>query len=128
MSSADAAVLGRSVAMMQRRQLEDGVLVQMFLSDGIMLWITKLEVIDEADRGKGMARAAMADVCAWADEHGCMLGLSPDDRWGADVKRLRVFFGSLGFVDNRGPQPYAHDDMVRYPKESPKVGEKIVAQ
>lgn len=67
--------------------------------------------------GEGRVRKVMEEMCLWADCSRIPLELSPADDWGADIQRLRNFYGSLGFQPNYEPRtPYrAQEDMIRYP-------------
>lgn len=54
------------------------------------------------DRGKGLGRKLMEDLIELAEEKGWALALTPSDFAGASVPRLKKFYKSLGFVENRG--------------------------
>jgi hypothetical protein len=58
--------------------------------------------IHDPFREQGHARGAMEQLCALADTLGLTIVLSPADDWGSSVPRLKRFYKSLGFVENRG--------------------------
>lgn len=61
--------------------------------------------VDESQRGKGLAEAAMRDLLAVADEHGFTVSLTPEPLLGdrkTSQARLRDWYRRLGFVDNKG--------------------------
>lgn len=100
-----------------------GVLVQLFPRAG-KVSITKVEVVDPEDRGKGLARRVLDEICDWADRYGHTLGICADDKWGADIKRLTRFYESLGFIDNpEESQPFqVREAMIRRPRTTRDEG------
>lgn len=68
-------------------------------------------------RGRGLATAALRDLCARADAHGWTVELAATNDFGADVRRLMRWYGRHGFVLDRS-RPLvvpAHIPMVRRP-------------
>jgi GNAT superfamily N-acetyltransferase len=60
-------------------------------------------VVPETRRGLGMGTQIMKAICAYADEHGAMILLSPFTERGVRYRnRLVRWYKSLGFVENKG--------------------------
>jgi GNAT superfamily N-acetyltransferase len=78
--------------------------------------------VEPSERGKGVGAAAMADLCAVADEYGWQMSLTPDASMGSSKARLTDWYKSMGFRSNAGrSRDYSMTDtMVREPV--PKVG------
>jgi GNAT superfamily N-acetyltransferase len=71
--------------------------------------LEKIE-IDKAHRGHGHAKGAMQQLVAMADANGYTLVLTPEDYWGSDVDRLRLFYMTFGFQNRPGRR-----SMIRRP-------------
>lgn len=101
------------------RELEARYGVTLHMSEGYDPEVVTVESIKvpESARGRGVARRVMEDVVAWADANGIVLSLTPAADYGSSVTRLRAFYKSLGFVDNKGrAKDYrTQDTMVRPP-------------
>jgi GNAT superfamily N-acetyltransferase len=91
-------------------------------TDGEQLDLSKI-LIHPLYRGRGYARGAIEQLNKLADERGLTIVLSPGDDFGASVPRLKRFYKSLGFVENRGRKiDYAiSDTMYRLPRGGGKV-------
>ncbi len=63
--------------------------------------ISKILILQQY-RHRGYARGALAQLTKIADACGYTLGLTPAADFGASVARLKVFYKSLGFVENKG--------------------------
>jgi GNAT superfamily N-acetyltransferase len=61
----------------------------------------KIEVPKNA-RGKGIGTQAMKELNDYADQNGLRVTLSPTNEFGASKERLRAWYKSMGFVDNKG--------------------------
>lgn len=48
-------------------------------------------------RGRGLARATLSLLCAYADDRGWVLALQPSATLGSDILRLRDWYSSHGF-------------------------------
>ncbi|HCT81560.1 MAG TPA: hypothetical protein DGT23_34300 [Micromonosporaceae bacterium] len=111
-----AVVLDHELMAMSRRFFKRGVLVQL-LARGGRIAITKILVEADDDRGQGLARSILIEICEWADKNGHTLGITPSATWGADEDRLALFYGRLGFqanLETRGGFQ-VHDTMIRCP-------------
>ena len=69
-------------------------------------------------RGRGHARGAMLQLLRLADAYGWIVTLTPDRHMGSSLPRLRRFYKSLGFVENRGRNKdfSISESMYRMPK------------
>lgn len=61
--------------------------------------LCKITTAEEV-RGHGHAGRVADALCEWADRHQAVLGLSPTDRFGADIDRLHWWYKRLGFRPN----------------------------
>jgi GNAT superfamily N-acetyltransferase len=77
----------------------------------------KIEVPKEL-RGQGVGTEAMADLVSYADRNGVRLTLSPTSEFGGSKERLRAWYKSMGFVDNKGSNKdfTVSESMYRPPK------------
>ena len=101
----------------------DGATIGVFSvgpSDDNTLAVEKIE-IDPRLRGHGYARGAMLQLLKVADAKNATVTLTPAGDWGASVSRLRKFYRSLGFVENRGRRKdfAISDSMYRLPHGGP---------
>lgn len=71
-------------------------------------------------RGQGVGSAFMNDLTKIADDNGWKITLTPSDSYGGNVTRLKSFYKSFGFVENKGQnRDFSHrEDMYRDPKGS----------
>lgn len=78
---------------------------------GVQLWVSEKSngtvvlnsiQVDPAERGKGRAEAAVADLTRVADEQGWTLALTPDNCWGSSKTRLTAWYRRHGFAPNKG--------------------------
>ena len=58
--------------------------------------------IEKDFRGKGFANDAMRILFEYADKNNIIITLTPDNVWGASVSKLKAWYKSLGFVENKG--------------------------
>ena len=68
------------------------------LRGGRVVEISMIKV-DEARRGRGVATAVLAEVCAAADWHAWVLVLRRVSYMGADISRLGELYARHGFVE-----------------------------
>ncbi len=74
--------------------------------------------VEEAERGKGRARAALARICQLADAVGVTLAITPSKAFGSTIEGLKRLYSSFGFIDNRGKHrdPAISGGMYRTPR------------
>lgn len=58
--------------------------------------------VPEHLRGEGRAEAALAAICAWADDRGLSVALTPSGDFGASRPRLERWYRRHGFRLNAG--------------------------
>jgi len=58
--------------------------------------------VPKDERGHGTGTEIMKHILAYADVAQAFVALSPDGTFGTSAKRLRSWYKSLGFVDNKG--------------------------
>ena len=58
--------------------------------------------IDEQFRGNDYANDAMKLIFYYADNNNLIITLTPDSVWGANKSKLKAWYKSLGFVENKG--------------------------
>lgn len=58
--------------------------------------------VDGMARNQGTGTMIMRDLIAVADELGWNLALSPSASFGSSINRLKNFYKSFGFVENKG--------------------------
>lgn len=112
--------------------IESGVLLQDGRSIGelsISAYENQLEVskiaVDHQYQGRGYARGAMLQLAKVADELRLTVVLTPADDFGASKTRLKAFYKTLGFVENRGRnKDFAiSDTMYRRPARARSASE-----
>lgn len=54
------------------------------------------------ERGRGIGTKIMKHILAYADASGSFVSLSPDASFGTGERRLRAWYKSMGFVNNKG--------------------------
>lgn len=59
-------------------------------------------IVPEGQRGQGTGSQVMQRVVDWADQNGKTVALTPSKDFGGTVSRLKSFYKSLGFVENKG--------------------------
>ena len=59
-------------------------------------------VVPEESRGSGIGSQVMEELVGYADTYGLTIGLTPEDTYGGNVKRLKQFYKDFGFVPNKG--------------------------
>lgn len=81
-------------------------------------------LIPKEERGKGHASRMMKEIIAEADKQGWSISLTPDGTFGASVSRLKKFYKSFGFVDNKGRNKdfRTKDTMIRPPRKNAVSG------
>jgi hypothetical protein len=52
--------------------------------------------------GQGTGTDIMGKICAWSDQYGYTLALSPTSEWGTPKAVLRRWYKQFGFTDNTG--------------------------
>jgi len=75
-------------------------------------------VLPQDQRGQGVGTEVMNELAAHADATGKTLTLSPSKDFGGSVPRLKSFYKSLGFVENKGKNKdlAISDSMYRKPQ------------
>lgn len=75
------------------------------------------------DRGKGFGRKLMEELIEVCEELGWALALTPSDFAGASVPRLKKFYKSLGFIENRGKNRdfLTRETMIRPVSEADRI-------
>lgn len=58
--------------------------------------------IDKEFRGMGYANEAMEDLFEYADRNNIIITLTPDSLWGSNKNKLKSWYKSIGFVENKG--------------------------
>lgn len=61
-----------------------------------------LIMVEPEHRGEGHGQRAMEELCEYADRVGLYLALTPSNVHGSSVKRLKKWYRSLGFKNNKG--------------------------
>lgn len=59
-------------------------------------------IVPEADRGAGTGTRVMRELLDQADDTGTTVALTPSADFGGSLPRLKKFYKSLGFVENKG--------------------------
>ena len=59
-------------------------------------------IINKDFRGNGYANDAMKILFEYADNNNLIITLTPDNVWGASIPKLKAWYKSLGFVENKG--------------------------
>jgi GNAT superfamily N-acetyltransferase len=81
------------------------------------IYLSMIEVPDDL-KGKGIAKAFMKDLTDFADEQGLIITLSPTDRFGSDLERLKNLYFNFGFQINRnnGIMAKYTGQLIRFPE------------
>jgi GNAT superfamily N-acetyltransferase len=88
--------------------LREGLLAR---NPGLRLWMAPTgsghlrlsEIVVPAEqRGQGVGSRVMQEITDYADANGMPVALSPDGAFGGSVRRLKEFYGRLGFRPNTG--------------------------
>ena len=69
---------------------------------GAPILVLHLIRVPEHLRGEGRAEAALTAICAWADDHGLAVALTPSGDFGASRPRLERWYRRHGFRLNAG--------------------------
>jgi tRNA nucleotidyltransferase/poly(A) polymerase/GNAT superfamily N-acetyltransferase len=74
--------------------------------------------IEKEFRGMGFANEAMEDLFEYADQNNIIVTLTPDNLWGANKNKLKSWYKSIGFVENKGKKKdfQTMQAMYRLPK------------
>jgi len=92
--------------------IKKGLNLEVYPRYGNSIYLNKLFVPVEL-RGKGLAKEFMKDLITFADDNDYIITLSPTDKWGSSIERLRNFYYLFGFRTNKN-KDYA-GSMIRYP-------------
>lgn len=80
----------------------------------------KLEEIqvDPEFRGQGFAKSLLSEITSLCDEYNFLIVLSPSNAFGSSLERLKKFYKSFGFVNNKGRNKdfRFQYSMIRIPK------------
>lgn len=74
-------------------------------------------VVPKEMRSSGMGSSVMNDLVDYADSTGQKIALTPSSDFGGNVKRLKEFYKSFGFVENKGKNKdfSTRETMIRPP-------------
>jgi tRNA nucleotidyltransferase/poly(A) polymerase len=83
--------------------------------------------INKEFRGNDYANDAMKLIFAYADKNNLIVTLTPDNIWGASVPKLKAWYKSLGFIENKGKKKdfQTMQLMYRLPKTPTNLNEDI---
>lgn len=59
-------------------------------------------VVPKENRGKGVGTKHLQKITKEADKHGKTISLTPSADFGGNVSKLKKFYKSHGFVENKG--------------------------
>ena len=102
---------------------EDELITQQYHIDKLTVsfdentgYITLNKIIIE-DKNKGYGTMFMQDLCEWCDKNNRILTLTPSTDFGSSKGRLKSFYKSFAFKENRGKKSNfnTRDSMIRYP-------------
>jgi GNAT superfamily N-acetyltransferase len=86
-----------------------------------------LVVVKPEFRGQGIGRKLFSDLARYADDVGKTITLTPSSEFGGSKAKLRKFYKSLGFVDNKGrKRNYEYSDTMYRPPKSYEALEHLV--
>jgi len=97
--------------------------VKLDVSETRVITVSRI-VVPESARGQGIGTKVMKDLIAYADRVRKPIALTPSSDFGGSVPRLKKFYKSLGFIENKGRARLqsVNDSMVRpAPPGSPVV-------
>lgn len=60
--------------------------------------VIQLISVPLSQRGYGLGQRVLNILCAWADDAGLTLALSPSSHLGSDLRRLVAWYGRAGFT------------------------------
>jgi tRNA nucleotidyltransferase/poly(A) polymerase/GNAT superfamily N-acetyltransferase len=83
--------------------------------------------IDKNFRGNGYANDAMNLIFDYADKNNIIVTLTPDNMWGASVPKLKAWYKSIGFVENKGKKKDFQTMQLMYRLPKGRVNEEIDA-
>lgn len=74
-------------------------------------------VVKKDFRNQGIGSKVMKDLCDYADSVGKIITLTPASDYGGNVTRLKTFYKSFGFIENKGKKKdyRISDTMYRLP-------------
>lgn len=80
-------------------------------------------VVKSDARGKGIGASVLRELLSYADSHGKTIALTPSGDFGGNVAKLKKWYSSLGFVENKGRKRDFRftESMYRDPVMSGKV-------
>lgn len=79
-------------------------------------------VVKKEYRNQGIGSQVMKDLCAYADSVQKIISLTPDKVYGGTVSRLKDFYKSFGFVENKGKNKDYGISNAMYRPPTPKEG------
>lgn len=80
----------------------DGKLDKFYVSEKPKYINLSAIVVAKAFRNQGIGSQVMKDLCAYADSLGKIITLTPSSDFGGSVSRLKAFYKSFGFIENKG--------------------------
>jgi len=113
---------------LQQSLRDEGVDVSL-RGEGDVIILDKI-IVPEDQREVGVGTAAMQRVIDWADANGKTVALSPSKDFGGTVARLKKFYKSLGFVENKGKNKNLEisETMFYTPKDVAPVEQRATIQ
>lgn len=77
-------------------------------------------VVPKEKRGQGIGSKAIKHLHEYADKKGKLVALTPSKDFGGSVSRLKKFYKSHGYVENKGKnRDFSHtESMYRKTKDS----------
>lgn len=87
--------------------------------DKNLINLSEIKIFDEYS-GKGYGTEAMNKLVDMADKDGYTITLTPSDSFGSSIPRLKKWYKSMGFVENKGRNKNFEisDSMYRSPNVS----------
>ena len=76
--------------------------VELSLSENSSYITINKIVVPLKSRRKGIGTKIMKEIIDYANEKNLIIALTPSSDFGGNVKRLKEFYKSFGFVENKG--------------------------
>ncbi len=88
-------------------------------NDKNLINLSEIKIFDEYS-GKGYGNEAMSKLIDIADKGGYTITLTPSDSFGSSIPKLKKWYKSMGFVENKGKNKdfEISDSMYRSPNVS----------
>jgi hypothetical protein len=108
----DHRFLESRINTLKKPYVKQGMEIELYPRYGNSMYLSMIRTPDNL-KGKGLAKQFMKDMCDFADEYRLIITLSPTDRFGSNLERLKEFYYSFSFKPNKDKN-YAVS-MIRYP-------------